>query len=233
MMHQTTPGHVLARPPLAVELSDRIREMILEGALMPGKKVPEKELTIRFGVSRTPVREALKMLAAEGVIRLLPNRGAIVAELTLDELEEVFPVLAALEGAAGELAAERATDAEIAEIGKLNDRMRAAFAAGDRPSYFALNQQIHAALLAATRNQTLIQQHQTVAHRVRRARYQANLAPDRWEEAIAEHDGFVEALESRDRGRLGRLMKEHLEHKLGSLRAAFARASESGSGSGS
>jgi DNA-binding GntR family transcriptional regulator len=209
---------VLARPALAVEVTDRIRTMIMEGGLKPGQKVPEKALTERFGVSRTPVREALKILAAEGYVRLIPNRGAAVADLTLTELEEVFPVIAALEGAAGELAARHASDPEISEIRRLNDAMHAAFESGDRPAYFELNQEIHAAILSAARNPTLLQQHQMVAHRVRRARYQANLTPQRWLEALGEHDRIVEALEARDGERLGRLMKAHLEHKLDALR---------------
>lgn len=211
----------LTRPALAVELVDRIRAMIMEGELRPGHKVPEKALTLRFGVSRTPVREALKVLASEGYVQLIPNRGAAVAEVTLAEIEEVFPVIAALEGAAGELAARQATDGEVAAIRRLNDDMHSAFEAGDRPAYFDLNQQIHSAILTAARNPTLRQQHQMVAHRVRRARYHANLTPERWSEAVLEHDSIVEALEARDAERLGGLMKAHLEHKLSALRKAI------------
>lgn len=211
----------LRRPALAVELTGLIRGLILEGELRPGEKVPEKALTVRFGVSRTPVREALKVLAAEGYVRLVPNRGALVAEPTLAELEEVFPVIAALEGAAGELAAERASEGEIVAIRRLHDAMHAAYRAGDRPRYFEMNQQIHAAILAAARNPTLRQQHQTVANRVRWARYQANLALERWHEALAEHDAIIEALEARDAARLGAIMKSHFLHKLESLRSAL------------
>ncbi|SME92234.1 transcriptional regulator, GntR family [Tistlia consotensis] len=220
-MFAVDPQRPLTRPALAVELTDLIRGLILEGELRPGEKVPEKALTLRFGVSRTPVREALKVLAAEGYVRLVPNRGAVVAEPTLAELEEVFPVIAALEGAAGELAAERAGDAEIAEVRRLNDAMHAAYRSGDRPRYFELNQQIHAAILAAARNPTLRQQHKLVADRVRWARYQANLAAARWQAALDEHDAIIAALEAREGERLGRLMKSHLEHKLEALRGAL------------
>ncbi|MEX2631638.1 MAG: GntR family transcriptional regulator [Tistlia sp.] len=211
----------LTRPALAVELTGLIRGLIMEGELRPGAKVPEKALTLRFGVSRTPVREALKVLAAEGYVRLVPNRGAVVAEPTLAELEEVFPVIAALEGIAGELAAQRASDQEIASVRRLHEAMREAFRSGDRPRYFELNQQIHGAILAASRNPTLRQQHQTVANRVRWARYQANLALERWQEALEEHDSIIEALEARDGARLGAVMKSHFLHKLDSLRSAL------------
>lgn len=220
-MFAVDQSHALTRPALAVELTGLIRGMILEGELRPGEKVPEKALTLRFGVSRTPVREALKVLAAEGYVRLVPNRGALVVEPTLAELEEVFPVIAALEGTAGELAARRGSDAEIAEVRRLHDAMHAAFGASDRPRYFELNQRIHAAILAAARNPTLAQQHQMVANRVRWARYQANLSPERWQAALDEHDAIISALEARDAERLGLIMKAHFLHKLDSLRAAL------------
>jgi DNA-binding GntR family transcriptional regulator len=207
----------LSRPALAVELADRLRSLIMEGELKPGEKIPERELTERFGVSRTPVREAVKVLAAEGLIVLVQNRGAVVSRLTIAEMEEVFPVLAALEGVAGELACQQATDAEIAAIRRLNSAMHKAYDKGDRPTYFEINQQIHAAILAAARNATLANQHQIVARRAARARYQANLTPERWRQALDEHDAILEALETRNARRLGQLMKEHMEHKLRSL----------------
>lgn len=215
------PMESLSRPALAVELTDRLRRMILEGELKPGEKIPERMLTERFGVSRTPVREAVKVLAAEGLIVLVQNRGAVVSTVTVAEMEEVFPVLAALEAVAGELACRQATDAEIAAIRNLNTAMHAAFDDGDRPSYFEINQQIHAAILAAARNATLANQHQIVARRAARARYQANLTPERWRQALDEHDAILEALEARDARRLGVLMKEHMEHKLRSLAPAI------------
>jgi len=211
------PIESLNRPALAVELAERLRRMILEGELKPGEKIPERMLTERFGVSRTPVREAVKVLAAEGLAILVQNRGAVVSTLTVAEMEEVFPVLAALEGVAGELACRQASDAEIGEIRRLNGAMHEAFDQGDRPTYFEINQQIHAAILAAARNPTLANQHQIVARRAARARYQANLTPERWQQAVAEHDAMLEALEARDGKRLGALMKEHMEHKLRSL----------------
>jgi DNA-binding GntR family transcriptional regulator len=214
----------LNRPALAVELTDRLRGLIMEGELKPGEKIPERQLTERYGVSRTPVREAVKVLAAEGLVVLVQNRGAVVSKLTVAELEEVFPVLAGLEGVAGELACAHATDVEIAAIRRLNDAMHRAFDEGDRPAYFELNQRIHAAILAAARNATLSKQHQLVARRASRARYQANLTRERWRQALDEHDAIIAALEARDAHRLGVLMKEHMEHKLQSLKPAIEEA---------
>jgi len=222
MLDETGRPETLSRPALAVELADRLRQMIVDGDLEPGGKVPERALTERFGVSRTPVREALKVLAAEGYVRLIPNRGSVVSELTIEDLEEAFPVIAALEGAAGELACRSASDEEIAAIRETNDAMHAAFEAGDMPAYFEFNQQIHGAILSAARNPMLLGHHRKVAQLVQRARYQANRTPHRWAEAVVEHDAIIEALEARDGERLGRLMKAHLEHKLEALRRALA-----------
>ena len=219
---ETGRRETLTRPALAVELAARLRQMIVDGDLEPGGKVPEKALTERFGVSRTPLREALKVLAAEGYIQLIPNRGSVVSRLTIADLEEAFPIIAALEGAAGELACHNASDEEIAAIRTTNDAMHAAFETGDMPAYFDLNQQIHGAILAAARNPMLLGHHRKVAQLVQRARYQANQTPQRWQEAVGEHDAIIEALEARDGERLGRLMKAHLEHKLAALRRALA-----------
>ena len=218
------PIETLNRPALAVELTDRLRGLIMEGELKPGEKIPERMLTERYGVSRTPVREAVKVLAAEGLVVLVQNRGAVVSKLTVAELEEIFPVLAALEGVAGELACRHASEAEIAAIRRLNDRMHRAFEESDRPAYFELNQRIHAAILVAARNATLSNQHQLVARRASRARYQANLTHERWRQALDEHDAIMAALEARDATRLGALMKGHMEHKLQSLKPVIEEA---------
>lgn len=211
------PDKTLVRPALSVEISDRMRRMIMEGELEPGAKVPEKALTEHFGVSRTPIREAVKILAHEGLVELVQNRGAIVAPQTADELRELFPVIAALEGAAGELAATNASDAAIAALGAHCRALRAAYEAADRPTYFDINQTIHAGIMQAAGNPTLARHHATLANRVYRARYQANLSKDRWHAATVEHEGIQAALEARDGKRLGELMREHLMHKLQSL----------------
>ena len=207
----------LIRPALSAEIGNRMRRMIMEGELKAGEKVPEKVLTERFGVSRTPIREALKILAHEGFVELIQNRGAIVARQTTAELEELFPVIAALEGAAGELAATMAKPEAIAALGALVVDLRKAHDAADRPTYFEINQAIHAGILEAADNPTLAKHHAILAQRVFRARYQANLSPERWLQATEEHEAIQKALQARDGQRLGALMREHLMHKLQAL----------------
>ncbi len=216
-LHDTT----IARPPLSVELAERVRAMIVSGELAGDEKVPEKALTERFGVSRTPLREALKILAAEGFVRLVPNRGARVSRLTVEEVEEAFPVMAALEAVAGELACKRITDEEIAAVRTCHERMRQAFEEGDMASYFELNQAIHGAILDAARNPTLAQHHKMLSQRVRRARYMANMSGKRWHEAMEEHEEILAALESRQGRRLAPLLKRHLERKMETVKKAL------------
>lgn len=212
-----TEQMMLSRPALAVQVADGLRELILEGRIKGGEKIREKELTELFGVSRTPLREAMKILASEGLIDLIPNRGAAVSERSEAELADTFPILAALEGIAGAQAAERASDTEIAQIRALTDRLRASREANDRPGYFEINQAIHKAILEASRNDTLRRTHATIASQVHRARYQANLSRKRWEKALKEHEQIAEALEQRDAARARTLLEDHMMGKLNTV----------------
>ena len=206
-----------ARAPLAVQLADALRDLILEGVLKGGEKIREKELTEHFGVSRTPLREAMKILASEGLIDLIPNRGAVISSPSTDTLRDAFPVLATLEGLAGEQAAARATDEEIAHIAKLTQALRRSLEQEDRPGYFQINQDIHNCILAASRNETLLRTHATVAGTVHRARYQANLESSRWKAALDEHERIAEALGRRDGAEVNRLLSAHMMAKLNAI----------------
>lgn len=206
------------RASLHDELAVRLRKMIVEDELEPGARINERELCERFGVSRTPLREAIKVLAREGYMRLTPNRGATVAALTDKDLEEAFPIMGELEALAGKLAARNATDAQIAAILKDHARMREAFEAGDRPAYFALNEAIHLAIAEASGNVTLDQIQRSLDGRVRRGRYQANISTARWHQAMAEHEEIAEALAERDAPRLAEVLRRHLQNKLDALR---------------
>ncbi|MGY6635477.1 MAG: GntR family transcriptional regulator [Alkalilacustris sp.] len=205
------------RRQLHAEIAEYIGGLIIDGTLAPGTKIPERELCERLDVSRTPIREALKVLAADGLVRLAQNRGAWVSPLTAEDLEEAFPVMGALEALAGELAAARMTDAELAEVEALHAEMVACYGAGRLTDYFALNQRIHGAILAAARNPTLEAHYRPLAARLRRARFKANTTPDRWADAIAEHERIMAALRDRDGPRLGAILRDHLRGKYRSV----------------
>jgi DNA-binding GntR family transcriptional regulator len=204
----------IIRRSLHDELVERLQRLIIEGELTPGEKVPEKELCERFNVSRTPMREALKVLANAGLVTLTPNRGASVTAVTVDDLQEVFPVMGALEALSGELACEKITDAELARVRALHEEMVGHYKAQRLPEYFKTNEAIHIAILNAARNDTLSSQHQMLSARVRRARYLANMTRERWDKAVAEHEDILAALEARDGPRLGNILKKHLKNKL-------------------
>ena len=214
----------IERRSLHAALAERLRAMIVEGEIAPGARIEERALCERFGVSRTPLREAIKVLEREGYVRLTPNRGAAATELTRQDLEEAFPIMGALEALAGELAARQATDERIAAILALHEEMRGRHRAGDRPAYFALNERIHLAIAEASGNATLERMQRSLDGRVRRGRYQANMSRERWDQAMAEHEAIAEALSARDGPRLGAILRLHLENKLGALRAALAGA---------
>ena len=200
-----------------------LREMINQGDLVPGARVPERALCERFGVSRTPLREALKVLAAEGLVELRPNRGARIATLGDEHLTHLFEVIAALEAEGGRLACARITADAAAEIQALHYRMYAHFLRRELSPYFALNQAIHAAILDAAGNPVLSATYNSLAGRITRARYMSNrMRPDRWQTAMDEHDAILAALIRRDGEALGTLLAQHLHNKRDIITEALA-----------
>ena len=199
-----------SRLPLTNRVATVIRDMIVQDKFKPGERIRERQLSEELNVSRTPLREALKILEGEKLIALLPNRGAIVADPAPNEVRELLQVLAALEALGGRLAAETATDEEIAEIRALHFEMLAAFSRKDRLSYFKLNQKIHTSIVAAGRNASLIETHRHFNARLYRVRYRSNQRNAKWSEAIDQHEHIIAALEARDGELLARQMSSHL-----------------------
>lgn len=199
---------------LAEEVLERLRDLIIQGELAPGVKLNERVLCERLRTSRTPVREAIKYLASEGLVELLPNRGAIVTPITAATVREMFVLLGALEALAGELACANASDAQIAEIRALHYQMLAHHARGDLAQYFRCNQQIHLHLVECTGNATLLNTYRSLNGHVRRARYMANLSRERWDHAVEEHEKILGALVRRDSALLPALLRSHLNNKM-------------------
>ena len=223
-----TPGAAkpIARQSLHDEVVNRLRDMIVEGELTPGERISERLLCDRFGISRTPLREALKVLASEGLVVLTPNRGARIAHLTIKDVDETFPIMGALEALSGELACQRVTDTELAEIRALHYQMVVHFQRHELPEYFHLNQAIHEKLLAVADNPTLANIYRSLSGRVSPARYMANMTKKRWSQAVREHERILKALEARDGPRLAKILKEHLENKRETVKEAMLAAHE-------
>ncbi|MDP2639193.1 MAG: GntR family transcriptional regulator [Betaproteobacteria bacterium] len=208
-------AETVAEPRLLVEeVLERLRDLIVQGELAPGVKLNERVLCERLRTSRTPVREAIKFLASEGLVELLPNRGAIVTPITVTTVREMFVLLGALEALAGELACVNASDADIAEIRALHYQMLAHHARGELAPYFRCNQQIHLRLVESTGNATLANTYRALNGHVRRARYMANLSRERWDHAVEEHQKILDALIRRDGALLPALLRGHLGNKM-------------------
>ena len=214
---QPSPNNVTSladRRLLHETVIDQLRDLIVQGELAPETKLNERVLAERLGTSRTPLREAIKFLASEGLVELLPNRGAVVAPLKPEKMKEVFVVLGALEALAGDLACRNATEADIADVRALHFHMLAHHAAGELAQYFKYNQQIHSRIMDCATNATLAQSYRGLNAHVKRARYLANLSRERWDKAVHEHGEILDALTRRDGARLQALLRDHLANKL-------------------
>jgi DNA-binding GntR family transcriptional regulator len=210
------------------QVAQRLRQMLVEGQIAPGAKLNERELCEQLKVSRTPLREAIKTLAAEGLVELLPNRGAIAVQLGEADILNTFEVMAGLEGMSGELAAQRITPEELREIEAMHYEMKAAYTRRDLSTYYRLNAAIHRAFNAAARNPVLTATYTQVNARLQALRFRSNQDGEKWTRAMAEHDRMVEALQKRDGAALRAELVAHLGHKrdvvVEQLRAVQAAA---------
>jgi DNA-binding GntR family transcriptional regulator len=218
----------IPRQVLHQEVAVRLRQRIVEGHLTAGAKLNERELCELLRVSRTPLREAIKMLAAEGLVSLLPRRGAVVAQLSAQDVADTFELIAGLEGQAGELAAQRITEDELAEIRALHYEMLAAFTRRDLPTYYRINAQIHARINAAARNRVLTQTWSTVNARLQALRFRSNFDETKWKRAVAEHDRMVELLAARDGPGMRALLVSHLLEKRDAVLELMRQADDAG-----
>lgn len=201
------------RETLQQRVATRLREMLIQGVLAPGSKLNERELCERLDVSRTPLREAVRMLAAEGLVTLDPGRGAFAAVLTPADIEHTFNVIAVLEGLAAKCAAERITAQELAELRALQLEMQATFERRDLPNYYRINARIHDAISQAARNPVLRATWQQINARLHAVRFRSNQDEKKWARALQEHADMISALESRDAAEMRRLLVEHLHRK--------------------
>jgi DNA-binding GntR family transcriptional regulator len=203
------------------EVAERLRELILSGDLEPKARVNEQELADRFGISRTPLREAIKILATEGLLELLPNRGARVASISNQEIDDMIEVVAGLEATAADLACRRITDAEIEAVEALHRRMDQAWKRDDDPAYFRLNREIHEAIVAASRNATLQAIYANLSGRIQRTRYSAHKTAEQWARAVAEHQEMIALLKTRDGEGLANVMRAHIRGKRAVILASY------------
>ena len=200
------------------EVASRLREQIFGGALPPGSFLDEAALCERLEISRTPLREALKVLVAEGLLRHEPRRGCFVAEITERDVDQIFPVMALLEGRAAHEATAHAGPADIAALELLHQRLREHAGAGRITEYYEANYAIHEAFITLADNRWLAQVIGDLRKILRLARHQTLHVPGRLQQSLAEHLQVFAALKSGDAGAAEQAMRQHLLAQREALR---------------
>lgn len=204
----------IPRANLHEQVAQRLRQMLVEGRIAPGAKLNERELCEVLEVSRTPLREAIKMLAAEGLVELVPNRGAIAVSLSEDDVRHTFEVMGGLEALSGELAAQRITDEELAELRAMHYEMLACWTRRDLPGYYRMNARIHRAINAAAKNPVLSATYDRVNARLHALRFRSNQDEEKWKTAVKEHEQMIDALARHDTKAMRAVLSAHLKNKL-------------------
>ena len=208
------------------EVAAQLRERIFNGELTPGTFLDEVQLTAQLKISRTPLREALKVLTAEGLVRHEPRRGSFVNEVTEQDLDEIFPVMALLEGRCAREAAVHATDADIETLDAMHHKLQRHAKAKRIDDYYAVNFAIHEAIIQLAGNRWLAQVIADLRKILKLARLQQLHAPGRLEQSLSEHLAVFAALKARDPEGAEAAMRTHLTRQREALRG-LARAQQS------
>ncbi|QTN29187.1 GntR family transcriptional regulator [Rhodoferax sp. AJA081-3] len=199
-------------------VADGLRARIFDGQLAPGSFIDEVALCADLAISRTPLREALKVLAAEGLVRHEPRRGSFVSQVTEQDLDEIFPVIALLEGRCALEATRNATDADIAALETLHTQLQHHASAKRITDYYAVNYQIHEAIITLANNRWLAQVIADLRKILKLARLQQLHAPGRLEQSLSEHLAVFAAIKARDGEAADAAMRTHLLRQREALR---------------
>ncbi|WP_425100164.1 GntR family transcriptional regulator [Tropicibacter sp. S64] len=199
---------------LPEQIANQLRRDILRGKLAPGAQVKERDNAAEMGVSRTPMREAIRILAKEGLVILRPARSPVVAQLSLQEVADNIEVLTALEMMSGRLAVERASAAQIEEIVEIQSRMERLYDDIDMIDVFELDMEFHKAIVRGANNPVLAEVHGAILSRLWRARYLSASRKRSRDRVLAQHNGIVDGLKARDTEAVHRHLSSHLEHLL-------------------
>lgn len=211
----------LDRQTVLTAVADQIRTLILTRRLKPGERLIQNDLAVQLGVSRTPVREALQLLASEGLVTISPYRGASVTEFALNDLEGIYHVRIALEGYAGRLATRHITDEEVERLRELVAKMKEAFEQHAPDKQLEINRQFYVCLYQATRQQRLYEVVINYLDLSRQYRRIAFYLEDLTINILKEHDEILAAIERRDEDAVEQLLRVGLENTLASLRRSL------------
>lgn len=216
--------------PLRELVFESLREAIISGQLRPGERLMEIQLAEEMGVSRTPVREAIRKLELEGLVAMIPRKGAYVAGLSLKDIVDVFEIRGALEGLAAELAAERITDEELEELERYLVKIAEAIEKDDLEKVVANDTDFHSLLYQASRNQRLSQIINNLREQIQRFRTTSLSYPGRMKTALEEHRKIVEAISARDGELASKLAHEHIENAENSMMSMIQQDKKYGGG---
>ncbi|MCF8151346.1 MAG: GntR family transcriptional regulator [Burkholderiaceae bacterium] len=222
-MNASTPSKILTAPALYEQVAERLRARIFAHDLPPGGWIDEQALTLEYGISRTPLREALKVLAAEGLVVLKPRRGCYVTQLSEKDIDEVFPVMAVLEGKVAEEAARRITSADFSRLVAIHEDLEQQAAANNVDRFFEANQRFHSALQEIAGNSYLAQLIDDARKVIKLTRRDSLRLDGRLKQSLTEHRAILDALRAKDPVLAGQRMHDHLL----SGRAALARLATS------
>lgn len=206
---------------LPEQIAQQLRRDILRGTLAPGDSIKERDNAAEMGVSRTPMREAIRILSKEGLVILRPSRSPIVAKPTLKEVTDWIEVLCALEILSGELACQRASQAEIENIASLQVYMEENYDSMDSIDVFEIDMSFHIAIAEASHNPSLAETHAAYLSRLWRARYLSAIRRRSRDRVLRQHTGIVQGLMNRDADQAKGQIHAHLEHLLINIRHRF------------
>jgi DNA-binding GntR family transcriptional regulator len=199
----------VSRQTLHSEITSQLRDLIIQGHFQPGEKINEVRLGVDLGVSRTPLREAIRTLGSEGLLDLVPNRGAIVRSFSLEDVLDMMEALGIIEQGCAVLTCERATNAELGLFDERHEALLDTYHARDRLRYFQINQDLHAMIVAFARNATCKAIHGDLQAKLKRIRFLGNDQPSIWARAVEEHNAINEALRRRDSDALATVLRAH------------------------
>lgn len=215
-----TPSR-LERKSLAEQIADELRDLILLEKLKPGSAIPERETAEALGVSRTPLRESLRILASEGLVEIAPNRPPLVANPSEEDLKSLLQVQGALEALAGELACFEASDGEIEEIALMEKDMSDTSDDCDPLEFFQKDMQFHQKIVAASKNKALIDTHKTYNSRLWRARFISSRRRVNRAGTLNQHRDIVVALRDRSPKKAAKALRGHLAAGFLNIRKAL------------
>jgi DNA-binding GntR family transcriptional regulator len=199
------------------EIANNLRDMIMSGELREGDKIKENDLCDMMGISKTPLREALRVLSAEGLIRLIPNRGSYVTTPTFEEIKEMFDVMSVLEGVCARTAAEKMNAKDFSKLEKLHNKLEESFRRRDQKKYIHQNNSYHALVQELAGNKTLNQIVNGLRQKILLYRFQSLNLPERFEQSIREHRDLLAAFRNRDPEKAEMLMTSHLKKQCEAL----------------